>query len=243
LQFCDRSGLCNRLRGWTGIGAIADYYRLSFIIHWNRNHICDCSFADVFVPNTCAVMPSHRDRGKYTYVRKFEAQKATRVTKWYNETELQIPHDEFWAIATARAQSLRLRPEHEDKLEAFLETVPEDAIGLHVRRTDLREATNSNKPLRKELDRIVEKDPNVTFLLCADNPNSVMWLRRLYGDRIFWREQEMVSPKYLRSRHTSQADAAIDLFSLARTRELIGTYWSSFSSYAALMGGIPLKTF
>ena len=35
-------------------------------------------------------------------------------------------------------------------------------------------------------------------------------------------------------------EAAIQLWSLARTRRLLGSYWSSFSDMAAEIGGIPL---
>jgi len=243
MQHCTQSGLCNRLRGWTGIGAIADYYGLSFLVHWNRHAACSSTFADVFVPDTCAIMPSRRDGRKYKRIREFVGERSTHIVEWYNRTQLEIPHDEFMTIATARARALRLQPEFEDTLEAFMETVPADAIGLHVRRTDLPNCRQSDPLLKKELDRVVAEDADAQFLLCSDNFDSVKWLRRLYGDRIIWREQTMRPQRARRGRHTSVADSAIDLFSLARTKELIGTYWSSFSTHAALMGGIPLRTF
>ena len=240
LQFCNRSGLCNRLRGWAGIGAITDLYNLTFMVHWQRNPVCQCDFNSVFVPDSCGVMTSQRDRGKYNLLAQFTGTQATHNTEVYMGM-MGIPDDVFWKAAKKRALALKLQPEWQDKLETYMETVPDNAIGLHVRRTDLIGAHIADPPLCEELDQIVADDPDATFLLCADNPHSVAMLKERYGDRIFWREQGMAMKKKRRHRNTSQANAAVDLYALARTTRIIGTRCSSFSGYAAFLGGLDLK--
>lgn len=210
------------------------------MVHWQRNPVCHCDFNSVFVPDSCGVMTSQRDRGKYNLLVQFAGHQATHNTEVYMGM-IGIPDDIFWEAAKKRVRALKLQPEYNDELETFLETVPDNAIGLHVRRTDLIGGHIADPLLHAELDQIVADDPDATFLLCADNPHSVAQLREKYGDRIFWREQGMTGRKKHRQRHTSQANAAIDVYALSRTKRIIGTRCSSFSGYAAFLGGIDLK--
>lgn len=125
-----------------------------------------------------------------------------------------------------------------------METVPENAIGIHVRRTDLivfrPQLAKANIVLCDRMQQAIELDPDATFLLCADNPDSIQMLRKRFGDRVFWRQQKMKDTKKRKQRYTSQADAAMDLYALARTQRIIGTAKSSFSVYAAQLGDIPI---
>jgi len=238
MQLCTRSGLCNRLRGWVGIGALADIFNLSFMVNWVPKRACPSTFQSVFVPDTCAVMTSQRDGGKFHVLRRFRDIDAVRNTEVY-QGMMGLPDELFWGVAKKRARSLKLQPQLQEQLETFMETVPANAIGLHVRRTDLARAAGvTDLPMHEAICQAVEKDADATFLLCADNSNSVQMLRKSYGDRIFWRQQHM---KKRCHRRTSIADAAIDLYALARTKWVLGTRRSSFSVYAAFLGDIKLK--
>jgi len=210
------------------------------MVHWQRNPVCQCDFNSVFVPDSCGVMTSQRDRGKYNLLVQFTGHQATHNTEVYMGM-MGVPDDIFWEAAKKRVRALKLQPEHNDTLDAFMATVPDNAIGLHVRRTDLIGGHIADPLLHAELDRIIADDPDATFLLCADNPHSVIQLREKYGDRIFWREQGMAERKKRKHRHTSQANAAIDVYALSRTKRIIGTRCSSFSGYAAFLGGLDLK--
>lgn len=210
------------------------------MVHWQRNTVCQCDFNSVFVPDSCGVMTSQRDRSKYNLLVQFTGHAATHNTEVYMGM-MGVPDDIFWRAAKKRVRALRLQPEYNDTLEAFMAIVPDNAIGLHVRRTDLIGGDVADPLLHAELDQVIVDDPDATFLLCADNPYSVLQLQVKYGDRIFWREQGMTERKKHRHRHTSQANAAIDVYALSRTKRIIGTRCSSFSGYAAFLGGIDLK--
>jgi hypothetical protein len=236
MQLCMRSGLCNRLRAWVGIGALADLAGIDFVVHWQSQAQCRCRFANVFAPTSCAVMTSVRDRHKFNTVEIFKDELASKPTCYF-AGHVAGRGGEFWQCADKRMRELPLLPQYENKLQAFMSTLPENIVGVHVRRTDF--CTHArDKQLWPALNK--EADNDVSFLLCADNPRTVEDMKKRYGKRVYWRNQRMDNKSSKKQRCTSESDAAIDLYSLARTKRLIGTMKSSFSEYAARLGNIPI---
>jgi len=141
--------------------------------------------------------------------------------------------------------SLRLKDELAAHVEAFCDSMPvHEMIGLHVRRTDFllhkrKWATPENDiRVAEHIDETLEQMPDARFLLCADNQHTVTWLQERYGpERIVWRNITMTTK---RKRHSTPQEAAIDLFILARTKRIVGTTHSSFSSFAANLGKLEL---
>jgi len=147
--------------------------------------------------------------------------------------------DVFMDAVNARCRNLRLQPRFAAVVDEVMDKLPDDIIGLHVRRTDLPAAcAASDKKLKAQLDLEIPWNPGAQFFLCTDDRKNVEWLKSLYGDRIRWRDQWMRRTGRKKDRrHSSAADAAIDLYCLARTSRIIGTATSSFTDYAALLGG------
>ena len=56
-----------------------------------------------------------------------------------------------------------------------------------------------------------------------------------------WRLRETFKGRTLAQEAFSIDEAVVDLFCLAHTRRVIGSYWSSFSDMAAEISGIPLE--
>ena len=119
-------------------------------------------------------------------------------------------------------------------------TAPFDrhTVGLHFRGTD-----NVKCKARTTLDKFIglidaelEREPSATFFLATDEADVRHALSERYGRRLMHRQAVL-------SRNSVEGilDAAVDLYSLARTRRLIGSYWSSFSEIAAELGGIELE--
>lgn len=241
VQLVNSSGLCNRLRGWVGIGALADLAGATFVCHWRPMSQCRSRFYDIFVPDNCLALNAASQCREFQLVKRFSKKRAVLSTHKYLQ---HVSRAVFNEAAIARQRSLRLQPKWADRLEEFMETVPADAIGVHVRRTDLVPpplARRSDAHLYAKMDAAIAHNPEATFLCCADNPRSVQRLRDRYGDRIFWREQKMRDHRQHKHRYTSQANAAIDLFALSRMKRIIGTKRSSFSLFAARTAGIKAE--
>jgi len=113
-------------------------------------------------------------------------------------------------------------------------------IGIHVRRTDNRQAI-ARSPLSlyiKQMEKELREDPSVTFFLATDDPDVESELRTTFPEKI------TCHPKQSLDRNNPRAirDAAVDLYSLANCSKLIGCHWSSFTDAAAAINGIDLHT-
>ena len=88
----------------------------------------------------------------------------------------------------------------------------------------------------RRIDAELSQYPDTHFYLSTDDPETEEQLQSIYGDKI------LLFPKEF-SRNLPQGikDAVVDLFCLARTRKIIGSYNSSFSNIAARIGQIDLQ--
>lgn len=110
-------------------------------------------------------------------------------------------------------------------------------FGLHIRRTDHVDAIG-NSPLSLFVDTIKKKlteNNTTTFYLSTDDPETEHYLKQLFGDKIITYKKDF-------SRDTPQGikDALLDMFCLANTAKIYGSFNSSFSDIASRIGNIPL---
>jgi hypothetical protein len=111
-------------------------------------------------------------------------------------------------------------------------------LGVHVRRTDNAVAV-AESPLGAffaAVDLELERGRDSLFL-STDDPAVEEAFRERYGARVLTLGEKVLA----RDSVDGARDAAVDLFALARTQKVIGSYWSSFSDVAAHLGGIPLE--
>lgn len=124
------------------------------------------------------------------------------------------------------------------KINELLGLLRPTAVGVQVRRTD-NAMSITNSPLElftARMRELLAADDTTRFFLATDDINVELELKLLFGDRI-------ISPPKDLSRQTIAGiqAAVVDLFVLAGTARILGSYWSSFSEVAAWMGNIPLE--
>lgn len=112
-----------------------------------------------------------------------------------------------------------------------------NTIGVHIRKAD-RDTVAWNSPLEQfeaRMAREAEIDRSAAFFLATDSAESEARVKAKFGPRVLVREKS-------RSRETVEGmrDAVIDLYLLSRTRKILGSPGSTFSTTAAAMGAIPL---
>lgn len=136
---------------------------------------------------------------------------------------------------------LRPVPEVVAAVEAFARRHALDGrIGVHVRRGDQRRAikvSTDDKFLRR-MTGLTREDPAVRFFLCTDSEST----RRFLLDSHCADEDAggMVcrpAASYDRSASVAIVDALIDLLLLSRCKTILGSFGSTFSVVAALLGG------
>jgi len=119
-------------------------------------------------------------------------------------------------------------------------------VGVHVRRGDAlthprvssQFRLSSERAFFARMDELLRDDPGTTFFLATDSSETDARFRERYGGALRTNRAKRFVPSVVFQPKENQRDAVIDLFSLARTRHVLGTRYSSFSSAAADLGGI-----
>ncbi|QJW88004.1 hypothetical protein HNV11_00755 [Spirosoma taeanense] len=111
-------------------------------------------------------------------------------------------------------------------------------VGVHIRRTDHQEAIN-HSPIELFVAKMKEtchKQPDVCFYVATDSVEVLNELTSHFGSRI-------ITGVSNRSRNSEQGikDALLDLSCLSRTNQIWGSFNSTFSERAALLGNVQLE--
>lgn len=110
-------------------------------------------------------------------------------------------------------------------------------IGIHIRRTDNLESITES-PVDRFIQAMryeVEADPAVNFFLATDDPEVESMLIQKFAGKVCIYKKD-----YSRSTEKGIKDAMVDLYSLANTCKIYGSYYSSYSHLASRIGDIPL---
>ncbi len=111
-------------------------------------------------------------------------------------------------------------------------------IGVHIRRTD-NTASIERSPIElfyKELDREIIDDARTGIYLATDSEEVKQLMKKRYGDRVLTAN----SPAD-RTTLSGIQEGLIDMYTLSRTQKIYGSFHSTFSEMAALVGKIPLE--
>lgn len=111
-------------------------------------------------------------------------------------------------------------------------------VGVHVRRTD-NDLARRHSPLEAfeaAMQRELDVRSDTWFFLCTDEPDVVELLQARFPGRVLALEKDLS-----RDTEAGMEAALIDMLLLARSRRVLGSYWSSFSQIASEIGGIELE--
>jgi hypothetical protein len=122
-------------------------------------------------------------------------------------------------------------------------------FGVHIRRGDAVRAPQVANQYRRSsdaafvasMDRITRLRPRSSFFLATDCEATQQRFQERYGDRILTNPAKRFVPSIPGAAKANQRDAVIDLFALARTRTILGSYYSTFSKTAAAIGDVRVK--
>lgn len=253
-----KDGLGNRLRALVGYRALADMQDRPFLLCWERHHHCAANFDDIFDTGQVDLI-SRRSMEK---LRKAGAA-IESDTSWFTRIGRTHNHGggqehEFVARSMRYLTSVRLKPDLASIVAEQSEALQLDVVlGLHVRYTDNINAFSAgNGPFEDSrtsrldgfldcVDGLTRETSTEKFFLATDNPEVEQLFRIRYGTRVLTYGKQFRRPRtrFRRlwlssqgSRTSSVQDAAVEMFLLAACQVLVGTYFSSFSTLAALLG-------
>ena len=111
---------------------------------------------------------------------------------------------------------------------------------MHIRGTDSPWAKlySSVSAFENHIDETILNHPDASFFLATDEPAIKDRLFKEYGSRMLFLDQA----SYDRNSSGNIQNALVDVLCLAATREVFGTYFSTFSRLAADWNGIEETT-
>lgn len=263
-------GLCNRLRAIAAGMRISEVTDRDLCVVWNVNDDLAARFYDLFQPLPDGIKlltPSTFDyRLKWEIPRKKNVyiswlyQKVRFKASFSDAFGLPDYHDradEFLKsmrtiygdvlittggeICGFDAEVVRciFRPNArvEELLDSKIRNFDGDTIGVHIRRTDNKQSImcSPDSLFLSIMEKRIEENDQTKFFVASDDPKVLHALVRRFGARIMCGDMQ-VSRKNL----SGMLQATADLWALSRTKEIIGSYYSSYSEMAALIGGIPI---
>ena len=255
-------GLCNRMRALDAAIALAQATRQPLYVIWVLDSSLNCRLEDLFQIPTCIHKVIYIDAqkkldliirkllkfpflalGRYLYdiddsiqnllieqgyemvdifSQFFRKSRFIYLCTGYRFYPSARPFARFW-VTTGLQQQIEHYAGQFDRV-----------IGVHIRRTDNTEAIKYSPTAKfiQLMQQEVRKNPLVKFFLATDCLQEEQRLKNLFPDRI------IVNSKSSLDRNDPAAirAALVDLYCLARTQKLIGSYFSSFTETASEIG-------
>lgn len=123
------------------------------------------------------------------------------------------------------------------RIDAITARFSGNTIGIHIRRGDNQQSIDHNSPSDyiDFMERQLVESPTINFYIASDSPALKQELVARFPGSVILNDS-------LLERHSvdGMKDAVVDLWCLASTNRIVGSYFSSYSDIAAEMGGIPL---
>lgn len=132
----------------------------------------------------------------------------------------------------------KLNPEMQSRVDRAVELLGQDYIGLHIRRTDniMARHYSPDSLFMDKMDEILQINPDAKFYLATDSDKTKMDFVGKYGNRTVISSPRSAS----RTSLDGIKDAVAEMFILANASKIYGSFYSSFSEAAAIIGNTPL---
>ena len=243
-------GLANRLTALVSCQVACDELGRELRIIWNVNRHCGCDFDDLF-SNSLFVDPFRRVvdfnddttcRPAFLSSRKsflFTGQGIDRFDKCDRGAPFlnNLPFISGCRDSVAEEFSHRLNMlEPVPEVCALIPEIPENSVGVHIRRTDLPWQTRSTTD--EFVDRMrqtLDCSPDVVFFLATDDAEVKAHISRKFGAKVL-----CVPNSGHRKSIEGVRVALAELIALSKTQRVLGTFNSSFSWLATMWRLIDL---
>lgn len=238
------AGLCNRLRTIASSWDLTQEYGDKLKVWWSINGELKCRFEDLFemtvpirVRNQSALMEKLFKKGLASIFKKHYAQSDF---KQFVEDYKADSHSVYYLSSFSNFYNSTnytwVKPIEtlQKRIDEITAQFGNHCVGIHIRRTDNQKAIEQS-PLSlflEVMDRELEQDPDTKFYLATDDSETKIFLTKRYSGRVLvlnMESSDRVSKKGMQ-------DAVVDLYTLAATDKIYGSYWSSFSAVAADIG-------
>lgn len=137
-------------------------------------------------------------------------------------------------------QNFILRPHIQEQVDKVVENYNNNTVGLHIRRSDHEHSKkySTTEKFRGVIMHELSINPETLFFLASDDLDTKIGLTLEFENKIICNDVKNFS----RNIEGGIIDAVVDLYCLANTAKIYGSYGSTFSQTAALIGQIEEVT-
>ena len=261
------SGLANRIRVIVSGLAFSERHKQPLIIYWKQDSGLNCSFYDLFQRNEKLDVRNYnlrimiidrmnnkgsiktlfnkiykidfslfdKDFKKFVWNRNGDNIDMSLIPKYIRNYYIKTCNE--FSYDASYLQYLKPVKNVQILINQQTEQFPDKIIGVHIRRTD-NDISIEESPIYLFVERMKKDlidDPDIHYFLATDDPRVEKELLELFSSRILLSKKD-----YARDTREGIIGAMVDLYCLAATTKIYGSYWSSFSSLAARIGNVPL---
>lgn len=263
LTLVPQGGLCNRLRAvLSAVSLVEEKHIVARLrVGWSADDECAARFDQLFEPlgsPDVTIAPrrwsdrpvTRRNLHWPALVRRLfyaaqyrnapptieatvPASAAAEVVRLYVSTGYA-----FCDYSPSYVRRLRPLPHLQERIDALSAGFDAHTVGIHIRRTDHTTciAESPDALFVDAMQQAIDADPATRFYLATDDATLKASLTERFPGRVT--VQQCCGT---RADLRGMEEAVVDLWTLARTSRLLGSYWSSFTDTAAEIGGIPLE--
>lgn len=254
-------GLCNRIRVVLSAYHLAPTFPLPVCVEWGRDGDCYARFDELFQP-LCGENFSIANRA---WLNLYDTRRNLHLPGMLRRFVYDRQHPQFnplregdltdfvggrkrvyvsggYALCdypTMLINLLRPIPLLQQRIDRITAQFSPATIGVHIRRTDHRQAilSSPDEAFERRMREEIQKNPTTNFFLATDDAQVKERFCRTFGERILTQHTD-----YRRSTTEGIFGAVIDLYALAKTQKIFGSFYSSFSGSAAEFRNIPIET-
>ena len=260
ITFVPIGGLCNRMRAMASGVYMAGRLDCPIDVYWEKNGECFAGFSELFQPvcvDGVLIRPftaGHfylaMDRKRNLHIPGmirnvlFDRQIVDK-NRFFSDSAIEQLDGKLYIISEyPMSQKYSLTglfvpaPDIMAQVNSLKEQFSEDIIGIHIRRKDNKHSIekNSIEDYFHFMDQKLSKSPDSMFYLATDSMEVKKEMISRYKDTIIYHDATLE-----RNSVQGMKDAVVDLWCLSQTKEIIGSYYSSYSDIAAELGHIKLR--
>lgn len=254
-------GLANRIRVIDSALGIAKTYNRPLKIIWEKSFELNCSFSRLFdIPNKIEIEETYRSplskrlaerwhsglsrlHIRYPFGYDFhllfnEAEDFRRIDQIAESRNCYIETVHRFASSGDFFAAVQPRAELMEKIKEIRSGFGTYTLGIHIRRTDNANAIKHSptESFYNLIDNELSVHPHLRIFLATDSVAEQKAMETRYPGRVLFTLKSL-------DRNTEEGirDALTDLYCLAATDRIIGSYYSSFSEIASEISGTPFE--
>lgn len=237
---------------------------------WEKDETINCDFVDLFQPiDNVIIINSHQALQYFMFYRdnkhlplKSKIKKVVLKFKFLNysyyDNESILPlrfKTEYWDNCNRKFvintcsdfyhtgvnnyQLLKPVSQLQFLIEEQVKKFIKPTIGVHIRRGDHVKSVekSTNELFIKAITDLLIQNDNQLFFLATDDPGVEILFKEKFRSHLIVQDNKDFS----RGSKKGIQDALVDLYTLSRTKKIIGSYYSSFSWMASMLNRIPLQ--